>query len=108
MNASKDRVALTLAKSHAEAEDAVSKVIRVRSAREEDDNEPIKLLEVNLDTPSAGVVPVTFGRSTDVPYASVVVEVTPEEFRRIENGELELPSEWELAEILFEKTVQGL
>ena len=98
----KDMVARELAQSYAEAEEAVSKVIRVVSDREDDESEPIKLLEINADTPAAGVVPVIFGSSDDVPYPSIVVEVTPEEFRKIEGGELDLPEGWKLGQVLVD------
>ena len=108
MNDKKDNAARSLATSHSEVEESICKIVRLRSANEDEDSEPIKLLEVNVDTVVAGIVPVTFGPGEDVPYPSIVVEVTPDELDRIEKGELELPPEWQMGEVLVEKTPQGL
>ena len=108
MNDKKDDTARSLATSHSEVEESICKIVRLRSANEDDDSEPIKLLEVNLETVAAGIVPVTFGPGDDVQYPSIVVEVTPEELERLDRGELSLPPEWKMGEVLVEKTPQGL
>jgi len=58
--------------------------------------EPIKLLEVNKDTVSSGVMPLHFGPApaSGILFPSVIVEVTPEEFKRIKAKDLLLPSGW--------------
>jgi len=91
-------MALALAKAHVEVEPSIRCVYRILSEREEDAQEPIKLLEVNPETPPSGIVPVAFGQARDIPYASIVVEVTPEEFERILSGHLNLPEGWRLGE----------
>jgi hypothetical protein len=103
MNHNRDDAAKELALSHAQLEEAVSKVIRLRSGCEGDAQEPIKLLEVNANTFPAGVMPVIFGDSEDFPFASVIVEVTPDEFESIRSGKLPLPEDWKLGETLFER-----
>ncbi|MHC4178281.1 MAG: hypothetical protein ACYSWU_12290 [Planctomycetota bacterium] len=64
-----------------------------------DDNpeEPIKLIEVNDDTLPSGIVPLRFGPLPDmgVAHTSTIIEVTQDEFRRIESGDLQLPEGWE-------------
>ena len=61
---------------------------------------PIKLLEVNADTAPSGVMPLHFGPAPagGIPYPSVIVEVTPDEFERIRAHELKLPDGWTIGE----------
>lgn len=98
---SKNDVAQELASFHAEVEQSVVKVIRLRTNREDDPSEPIKLLELNRNTIQSGIVPVYFGPSDEVPFPSVVVEVTETEFGNVERQTLKLPEGWRLGEILF-------
>ena len=103
MNGKKDKVAQYLAKSHAEMEDSISMICRVRSGREDDKTEPIKLLEVNSATVASGVIPVTFGPDREVPYPLVIMDVTPAEFRRIKAKRLRLPRGWRLGRVLYKR-----
>lgn len=41
--------------------------------------EQIRLLEVNENTPSAGIMPVTLGPDSEIPFQSTILEVTPDE-----------------------------
>jgi len=104
----KEQVALDLARSHAEVEPWIIKIVRVRSpdAREKDESEPVKLLEVNPATPSNGIIPIFFGPNpaAEIDFPSVIVEVTPEEYHRVESGSLALPDGWRLGETLLEHT----
>ena len=60
----------------------------------------VKLLEVNADTAPSGILPLYFGpvASSGIPYPSVIVEVTPDEFEKIGLHELRLPDGWTIAE----------
>lgn len=104
MDQSKEGVAEQLANAHLAVESGITRIVRLRGgeALECDPKEPLKLLEVNEDTFAAGVRPVFFPPSAGrgVPYPTVIVEVTPEEFGRIETGELALPNGWAMAEVL--------
>ena len=64
--------------------------------------QPIKLLEVNEATVAAGVMPLHFGPvpASGIPFASVIVEVTPIEFEKIKADELKLPDGWVLGQEL--------
>jgi hypothetical protein len=64
--------------------------------------EPIKLLQVNTDTAPSGILPLHFGAmpAAGIPYASVVIEVTPAEFEKIKRHELQLPHGWEIGDEL--------
>ncbi len=75
---------------------AVYEVCR-RLGAEDQPEEPIKLLEVNEDTSPTGIVPLRFGPLPErgITYACTIIEVTPEEYQQIENGELSLPQGWE-------------
>ena len=61
---------------------------------------PIKLLEINIDTSPSGIMPLHFGPvpGSGIPYPSVIVEVTPDEFDRIRLQELKLPDGWTIDE----------
>jgi hypothetical protein len=94
--------ARTFAVAHYEAEPGLTRIIRFTSSAESEVIEPIKLLEVNEATVPSGVMPLHFGPApaSGVPFPSVIVEVTPEEFDRIQRRELQLPPGWERAEEL--------
>jgi len=105
----KAAVARRLARAHARIDPGITKIFRVLAANEQEllPTEPVKLLEVNKDTPANGVVPVTFGPDpvAGVHFSSVIVEVTPAEFKRIQNGELKLPGGWRLGNEIRPKQV---
>lgn len=66
------------------------------------DIEPIKLLEVNENTVPAGVMPLHFGPAPaiGITFPSVIVEVTPDEYKKIQSQELKLPKGWDEREAL--------
>lgn len=95
----KDQIAVLLADAHRRLEPSITRVVRVVSGIEDDAREPVKLLEVNPDTSPSGIVPVAFGADPpDVPYPSVIIEVTEDEYQRILAGELALPDGWRLGD----------
>jgi len=98
----KDEVAALLAVAHREAEPGITRIVRLVGPRETEAREPVKLLEVNPATSPSGVLPIAFTADPpNVPYASVVIEVTPDEYTRIERGELPLPNDWSLGVTLY-------
>jgi hypothetical protein len=100
----RDEEARELARKHYEIERGLTQIFRVmRSADDEcEPAEPIKLLEVNAGTVPSGIMRMYFGPSTDLGYyyPSVVLQVTPEEFRGIQQDELKLPNGWKIAEFI--------
>lgn len=100
----KTAVAKELARKHFQAEAGLQKIIRLTGSAEAEVRpvEPIKLLEVNANTVPSGVLPVSFGPApaSGIPYSSIIVEVSPEEFAKIQNRELTLPRGWYLGEEL--------
>ena len=103
MNAAKVESARSLAAYHSNYDPEVLQVIRLDAANEEMVEEPIKLLEINASSVPCGIVPVYFGPSSLVPFASVVIEVTPDEFQQIQAKLLPLPDGWCLGEVLFSR-----
>ena len=100
----KARVAKELANKHYRVEGGLTRIFRLTGTAEVEVRpaEPIKLLEVNESTFPSGVRPLQFGPApaSGIPFSSVIVEVTPDEFVRIESEELKLPRGWMLGEEL--------
>ena len=98
----KDEIASLLATAHRDIDPSIVRVVRIASPEEDDPNEPVKLLEVNPNTSPSGIVPIVFGAdSPTVPFPSIVVEVTEEEFHQIESENLSLPHGWRLTETIY-------
>lgn len=96
---SKDHAARQLAETHRSVDAGITDVYRlVGVAREDDPNEPIKLLEVNRNTTRDGIVPVYFAADpqSGIDYASIIVEIHPLEWERLERHELSLPNGWSI------------
>lgn len=100
----KAEVARVLANRHFQAEEGLLRVFRLAGNPETETRpmEPIKLLEVNANTVPSGVLPVRFGPApaSGIPYPFVIVEVSPEEFGKIQTHALSLPPGWTLGEEL--------
>lgn len=98
----KDQVARLLAEAHRDLEPTIIRIVRLTSQRETDTNEPVKLLEVNTATSPSGIMPIAFSANPpDVPYPSIVVEVTEDEFEQISSGSVNLPNDWQLGAELY-------
>lgn len=88
---------MQLAHAHKTVEPDIVAIYRVRDPlRELDSEEPIKLLEVNPSTSASGIMPIGFRSDTGmgIPYPSVIMEVTPDEWKRIQSGDMALPNNW--------------
>ena len=98
----KDEEARALAQMHYEVDAGLSHVFRIKGAAELElkPAEPIKLLEVNECTVPSGIMPIRFGPCPEsgLYYSSIIVEVTPDEFLRIQSQELKLPHGWKIAD----------
>lgn len=98
---SKESVAQQLAQSHREADGTITKIFRlVAPGRENDPNEPIKLLEVTPNSTASGIMPVMLPAHapSGIAYPSIVVEIHPTELPQLLDGKLRLPPGWELDE----------
>ena len=100
MERSKEAVAQRLAEAHYAIEPAIELIVQLLASpeREADPREPIKLLEVNPETITSGVLPVFFGPhpASGIFYPTVIVEVTPEEYEKIRGDPASLPNGWRL------------
>ncbi len=98
----KDEVAKKLALKHFDIEPGITRIFKLRDKPEFETllSAPIKLLEINADTAPTGIMPLHFGPmpGSGIPYPSVIVEVTPNEFEKIQSQELKLPDGWTIAE----------
>ena len=98
----KDEAAAALARKHYQIETGMTQIFRLTGSADVEfrPNEPIKLLEVNENTVPAGIMPIQFGPSpaSGLSFSSIIVEVTPDEFQKIQNRQLELPHGWTVGE----------
>lgn len=98
----KDRedVAKRLAQAHYRIEPAITQIFTIWDKPEYETlpNSPIKLLEVNENTIPSGIMPLRFDPvpASGISYPSVIVEVTPDEYEKIQNHELKLPEGWRI------------
>ena len=97
----KDETARMLADFHFQIDQGVFRVI---GNDEANDEKPVKLLEVNDQTPEAGIMPLGMPAAPDrdVHYSTIIIEITPGEFEQLQRGELTLPHGWKLGEELFQ------
>jgi hypothetical protein len=98
----KREIAKTIADVHRNYEPSISRIIHLVADRDSNEAEPVKLLEVNPDTFESGIWPIHFGSDPpEIPFSSVVIEVTEKEFEEIRAGSLRLPYGWKLGETLY-------
>lgn len=93
-----------MARKHYEIETGMIQIFRVTASAESEvrPSEPIKLLEVNENTVPYGIMPIQFGPSpaSGLHYPSIILEVTPDEFQKIQNDQLKLPNGWKIGELI--------
>jgi hypothetical protein len=93
----KDEVAKRLIDWHFLIEPEITVIYRIISPNENIAGEPIKLLEVNEAAVETGRVQAFgFGPAGDIPFSSVVAQVTSREMQKIRSGEISLPRGWSL------------
>ena len=97
---SKAMVAKRLAEAHYAIDPEIELIIELKAGakRERASDEPIKLLEVNRSTVPSGIQPLFFGphRASGITYPSVIIVVTPDEYRAILRKRTELPNGWQM------------
>lgn len=94
MHDAKYQAAKRLSEWHFEVEPGMRQIFYIELP-----GERIALLEVNEHTPPTGSVePFVFAPSEDIPYTTVVAEITPEELKQIYDDprSLPLPEGWNL------------
>lgn len=100
----REEAAQLLAKRHYLLEPGITEICTLTSGTPSvsTPNEPIKLLEVNPNTIASGIMPLRFDAvpTSGIPFPSVIIEVTPEEYELIKKNELKLPDGWLLGPVL--------
>jgi len=87
--------AVELINWHFEIEPDVTDIYFVNA--DSDANAPIILLEVSRSTLATGSVePFSFGSSEEIPFTTVIAEVTPSEFAALSENPALLPKGWSL------------
>src|SRR5437870_539223 len=95
---SKDVEAERLAATRFTIDNSIDRIFRLVAPMEELESEPIKLLEVNRETPMQGIVPILFGPEPQagLHYSCMVVEIHPDEYEDLQSGRLTLPRDWKI------------
>jgi hypothetical protein len=100
-----------LAMRHYEIEDGLIQIFRITdiATAGATNGESIKLLEVNVNTPETGIMPLHFGPApaSGLPFTSIIVEVSPNEFQKIRSNELKLPAGWTIGEEFLRPSAAG-
>jgi len=100
---------LQLAQKHYQIEEGITDIFHITDQFSVEIVRPIKLLEVNQNTVPSGIMPIQFGAdpASGIPFPSVILEVTPEEFHEIKLGKLRLPNGWGIGERIPEPDLEA-
>lgn len=85
---------------HFLVEPELKRVFILRSSDDGSPDAPVRILEVNAATPATGSVePYGFAPTADVPFRTVIAEITPEEYEqlRADPATLKHPPGWDLS-----------
>lgn len=94
----KDVAARRLIEWHFTVEPELREVYRILMENEGSQEEPIRLLEVNAATvPTGNVVPFAFSPTQEIPFRTVIAEITPEELDWLRSHPETLPEGWSLS-----------
>jgi hypothetical protein len=87
-----DTVAKDLVRHHFEIEPHIERIVWLASEGDE-----IRLIEITPEAiPSGMVHPFPFHPTPEVPYRTLVADVTPDEWNKIQRQEIPLPQGWSL------------
>lgn len=92
MSKTKKETAKILAKAHFQVEPNLKKVFILEPIDEADPHKPIALLEVVEGTIERGIEPIAFTADPNqgIEYPSVIVEVSPREYKKICSNSLDI------------------
>jgi len=94
----KDAAARRLIQWHFAVEPELREVYRIVLDDEGSQEEPIRLLEVNAATvPTGSVEPFTFSPTKEIPFRTVIAEITPEELASFRSNPKAFPKGWSLS-----------
>lgn len=83
---------------HFTIEPELSEVYRIVLDDEGSQGGPIRLLEVNAATvPTGSIEPFTFSPTKEIPFRTVIAEITPEELASFQSNPESLPKGWSLS-----------
>ena len=89
----------------------ITKVYSINSDRDDFRNTstPIRILQVNSETIPTGVLPLRFGPvpALGIHHPYVIVEITPDEFTKVEKKEMPLPHGWTLGRLIPKPIASG-
>jgi hypothetical protein len=90
-----------LVRNHFDLEEGIERIIWVKNGETQD----IRLIEVNRDTiPAGDFYAFYFAPSQDFPLPIRIGDATPDEWEKIQRGEIDLPPGWSLQQIeVFER-----
>ena len=90
----RETAAKSVARSHFEIEPQLRQVVWVTSGPPDE----IRLVEVNPDSiRTSEFIPLRFRQTHDIPFFTVVAEVTPDEWEEICSGKIATPDDWDLS-----------
>ncbi|WP_459558290.1 hypothetical protein [Lacunimicrobium album] len=93
-----------LAQRHYAIDDAITGIYEIHGMTTGEPQDSIKLLEVNSETLETGLMPISFGPSGIIPFPVTILEITPEEFSRLNTQEqYRLPTRWTVSETAIPK-----
>lgn len=98
----RDELVQQLARSHFDLEEGIERIIWVINGSTDE----VRLIEINRDAiPAGDFYPFYFAPSKKFPLAIRIADVTPDEWEKIQRGEITLPPEWSLQQIkVFERS----
>ena len=103
MTQEKILAAKTLVQMHKRSEPDLIKAFLLASPGDDEEESPIKLLEIVKGATEAGVVPIFFraDKARSIPYSSILIELSPDEFRNIGSESISVDKEhWKIVEEL--------
>lgn len=97
----KDEAARQLIEWHFRVEPYLREVYRMLAEDENVHGEPIKLLEINDATISTGSIePFVFAATHEIPFTTVIAEITPDELAMLRDDPRAFPAGWNLSRAL--------
>lgn len=80
-------------------EDGIETIHSIKSKDGDKPEDPIRLLQVNTNTTASGIVALRFPPTpASGNFPTIIVEVTPGEYRDIKEEKLKLPVDWVVGE----------
>jgi hypothetical protein len=91
-----EKVVRRLVQSHFEIEPNIDEIVWFRDG----ENQEIHLIEINRDTlPTGNVEVFSFAPTQDVPFPVRIADITPQEWKQAQSGNIPLPPGWTLRQI---------